>query len=206
MCDKIKIVNAGDDKIEIYSPYNPDFVAKVKAAGARWNPAAKAWMMRAADADVAREILHEVYGLDNGPDAAVNLVRVRVTALQDASALRRPITLCGRVVASAYGRDSGARVGDDVSFTCKAPVSGGSVKNWRTVIPAGSVFVMGDVPENLLNELECIDSYGERVYSYEIVPDGHDEQLRKLQARREELAATLADVDAQIATLSRMEG
>ena len=201
MCDEIKITKVADDKIEVRTPYNPQFVSKIKTAGARWNAIDKAWTMHAANIDVAREILRAVYGRDDMPAVDEKLVRVRVTALQNISADRGPIVLLGRIIASARGRDSGARVGEGVAFTDGKPQSGGSVKNWTTEIPEGSVFVGADVPTTLLGELDETGWRGQKLYQYEIIDDDRDEQLRKLQARREELAAALAEIDAQIAAL-----
>lgn len=201
MCDEIKITKVADDKIEVRTPYNPQFVSKIKTAGARWNAIDKAWTMHAANIDVAREILRAVYGRDDMPAVDEKLVRVRVTALQNISADRGPIVLLGRIIASARGRDSGARVGEGVAFVEKKPQSGGSVKNWTTEIEEGSVFVVADVPTTLLGELDEVGRWGHKLYQYEVIDDDRDEQLRKLQARREELAAALADIDAQIAAL-----
>ena len=128
-------------------------------------------------------------------------MRVRVTALQNISADRGPIVLLGRIIASARGRDSGARVGEGVAFIDGKPQSGGSVKNWTTEISEGSIFVVADVPTTLLGELDETGWRGQKLYRYEIIDDDRDEQLRKLQARREELAAALADIDAQINAL-----
>jgi hypothetical protein len=201
MCDEIKITKVADDKIEVRTPYNPQFVSKIKTAGARWNAIDKAWTMHAANIDVAREILRAVYGRDDMPAADEKLVRVRVTALQNISADRGPIVLLGRIIASARGRDSGARVGEGVAFIDGKPQSGGSVKNWTTEISEGSIFVVADVPTTLLGELDETGWRGQKLYRYEIIDDDRDEQLRKLQARREELAAALADIDAQINAL-----
>ena len=195
MCDEIKITKVADDKIEVRTPYNPQFVSKIKTAGARWNAIDKAWTMHAANIDVAREIR------DDMPAADEKLVRVRVTALQNISADRGPIVLLGRIIASARGRDSGARVGEGVAFIDGKPQSGGSVKNWTTEISEGSIFVVADVPTTLLGELDETGWRGQKLYRYEIIDDDRDEQLRKLQARREELAAALADIDAQINAL-----
>ena len=201
MCDEIKITKVADDKIEVRTPYNPQFVSKIKTAGARWNAIDKAWTMHAANIDVAREILRAVYGRDDMPAADEKLVRVRVTALQNISADRGPIVLLGRIIASARGRDSGARVGEGVAFIDGKPQSGGSVKNWTTEISEGSIFVVADVPTTLLGELDETGWRGQKLYQYEIIDDDRDEQLRKLQARREELAAALADIEAQINAL-----
>lgn len=200
MSEQIKISNVDDDKIAIFSPYNPQFVAKAKAAGARWNADKRAWMMPAANVDIAREILRTVYGRDDMPRADEKLVRVKVTALEDVRVTRGPIVLLGHVIASASGRDSGARIGDGVAFVYGAPQSGGSVKNWKTEISQGSVFILSDVPSTMLGSLDSfVDMFGEKLYQYEVLADDRDEQLRKLQARRKELADALADIDAQIA-------
>ena len=75
------------------------------------------------------------------------------------------------------------------------------MKNWTTEISEGSIFVVADVPTTLLGELDETGWRGQKLYRYEIIDDDRDEQLRKLQARREELAAALADIDAQINAL-----
>ena len=61
--------------------------------------------------------------------------------------------------------------------------------------------MVADVPTTLLGELDETGWRGQKLYRYEIIDDDRDEQLRKLQARREELAAALADIDAQINAL-----
>lgn len=202
MREQIKISKVSDDKIAIFTPYNPQFVSKIRAAGARWNADERAWTMPAANIDIAREILRTVYDRDDMPQADEKLVRVKVTALQNVWCTCGPVILLGRVIASAYGRDSGARVGDGVSFVEGQPSSGGSAKNWRTEIPKGSVFVVVDAPITLLEELDAAEHDGKKVYQYEILTDDRNEQLRKLQARRKELADALAEIDAQIAALN----
>ncbi len=199
MSEQIKISNVDGDRIAIFTPYNPQFVSRVKAAGARWDADKKAWMMPAANVDIAREIMRTVYGRDDMPRAGENLVRVKVTALEDVRVTRGPIVLLGHVIASAYGRDSGARIGDGVAFVHGAPQSGGSVKNWKTEISQGSVFILSDVPSTMLGALESAEQCGEKLYQYEVLADDRVEQLRKLQSRRKELADALADIDAQIA-------
>lgn len=58
---KIRI-EAGKDKIKIYTPYNPEFVSRIKTQikGAKWN--GSAWVVPAEAADTAKEIIAEVYG------------------------------------------------------------------------------------------------------------------------------------------------
>lgn len=58
---KIRI-EAGKDKIKIYTPYNPEFVSRIKTQikGAKWN--GSAWVVPAEAADTAKEIITDVYG------------------------------------------------------------------------------------------------------------------------------------------------
>ncbi len=201
MSEQIKIEKVGSDKIALFTPYNPQFVSKIKAAGARWNAESKAWMMAAANIDIAREILRTVYGRDDMPRADEKLVRVKVTALEDVRVTRGPVVLLGRVIASAYGRDSGARIGEGVAFIEGEPQSGGSRSNWTTEIRQGSVFIISDAPSTMLDTLDSAEQWGKKLYQYEILADDRDEQLRKLLGRRKELADALAEIDAQISAL-----
>lgn len=68
-------------------------------------------------------------------------VLVQIVAKEDIRQWRNSIDYCGYVIAKASGRDSGAFVPPSVSqISGKKPTSGGSMKNWVTIIPAGSVF------------------------------------------------------------------
>lgn len=58
---KIRI-EAGKDKTKIYTPYNPEFVSRIKTQikGAKWN--GSAWVVPAGAADTAKEIITDVFG------------------------------------------------------------------------------------------------------------------------------------------------
>lgn len=58
-----------------------------------------------------------------------------------------PLQIGSLTLARAFGRDSGARLGDGVAHLAgPKPRSGGSVKNWRTVIPGGCLLAVYNVP------------------------------------------------------------
>ena len=84
------------------------------------------------------------------------------------------------------------RVGDDVAFVNGAPQSGGSVKYWLTIIPAGSVVVIKNVPVTLVG--------AELPTGAEIISDV-DSKREALLARKAELEAALADINNQLAAL-----
>jgi hypothetical protein len=133
------------------APYDPGFVSKAKLLGGKWDAGAKVWSFDARDESNVRDLLREVYGSDGAPLLADDLCRIRVTLGQQIIAARDAFRVGGRTVALAYGRDSGAKVGEGVVFLSKRPQSGGSAKNWCTHIPAGAVFEVRDFPRGAVD-------------------------------------------------------
>ena len=158
----INIKKTGDE-IAVTSPYNPEFAARAKRLGGRWNPSAKTWDFDARNEAHVRAALIAVYGSDG---SLVETVTLRAVAKGDLSASARPIMLCGRVVVSASGRDSGARLGEGVVLISGRANSGGSVKNWTTKLTQGAVIEMQDVPRTFAEEAV---TDGERDFECEIV-------------------------------------
>lgn len=140
---KIRVDISGDTA-SVYTPYNTDFVSAVRRiGGSRWDRSRKCWEFPAQAIDAVRLIMKEVYGETDIETA--EKVSVRVTFTDELCGDRKPVTLFGKTIASAFGRDSGAKVGEDVAFINKMPRSGGSVKNWLTVVPKGAVAEIRDV-------------------------------------------------------------
>lgn len=185
----MKITNVGNGKIAIESPYSPDFVAKIKAAGGRWNPNAKTWELDERSIDTARAIMREIYGQDDLPAEKVT-VRVTIGADSEVYEDKGPVVLLGRTIATARGRDSGARVGEGVSFEKGGAHSGGSMKNWYTYIGKGSVFTVYDVPKLAVEQkLGWDDDYG----TFEIIEAADPKAA--LRVEKEALLKRLAEID-----------
>lgn len=53
----MKITNLGNGRIAIDSPYNPDFVRRIKKAGGKWDPANKVWETDERSIETVREIM-----------------------------------------------------------------------------------------------------------------------------------------------------
>ena len=193
----MQIEKTQDGKIAVTSPFNPNFITKIKAAGAKWDAESETWQLDAANIETARAIMREVYGRDD--QEVGETVSVRVTLLQAVSALQAPVVLFGRTIASARGRDTGARLGDGVCFEKGEPTSGGSAKNWRTVIPVSSVIILHDVPRAFVdaeraNPMKNI--YDEQQLQIEILETKIDrnallEERARLLKRIEEIDALL---------------
>jgi len=184
----MKITNLRNGNIAIESPYNSEFVAKIKKAGGKWNAGNKTWETDERNLETVRSIMREVYGQDDLPQ---ELVTVKVTiGDKSINEWTAPVVIFGRSIASARGRDSGARVGDGVSFEAGGCDSGGSMKNWYTVVSAGSVFTVYDVPKLAVEQkLGWKDEYG----TFEVIEA--DDPLAALKAEKEALLKRLAEIE-----------
>lgn len=137
----------------VYTPYNQDFVKKIKlVGGAKWDAENKCWIVPEKFVDIVREIMIDVYGYS---DISTNdSVALKITFNEDAYEFNSDVTLFGKTISSARGRDSGARVGLDVSFLSGGVESGGSVKNWKSIVKKDSVAVLEDVNRKIYEKGE----------------------------------------------------
>ena len=142
---------------------------------------------------IVRAIMREVYGETDEPEA-VEKVNVRLTFHREYIRVCAPVTMLGKTIASAFGRDSGARVGDGVSFVAGRPDSGGSAKNWHTEIPEGSVCILYDVPKSIVREDNLPDGV-----TFEIESRRPEIERNDLIAERERLMKRIAEIDALLA-------
>lgn len=144
-------ITVEDGTAKVFTPYNPEFVRRIKTVGrAKWNGSEKCWQVSDQAVEAVREIMMDVYGETDIPDCGEK-ISVRVTFLEEHDELREAYTLFGKTIASAFGRDSGARTGEEAIFVQGAPRSGGSVKNWRTVIPKDCIVELHNVPKALVD-------------------------------------------------------
>lgn len=174
----------------VYTPYNASFVSAIrKIGGAKWDAEGKAWMVPTASLPQVREIMRNIWGEDDRMDT-VKRVSVRLTFADECTEWHGPVEIFGKVLSSATGRDSGARVGEDVFYTAGGPASGGSVKNWRSVVEEGSVVVLSSVPETILDEaaLPC-------GVTMEVIEDDNFETRSALIDEKEKLLARLAEIE-----------
>lgn len=182
----IKIHKIGREAL-LFTPYNAEFIAAVKnIGGARWDKEHRAWSIPSEAIDQARDIMRRVYGACDLPDDQPR-VSVKLTFEADVSEKWAPVTIFGKTIASATGRDSGARTGDDVVFVVGSPKSGGSVANWRSVVPEGSVVVLHNVPQAAL-EMPLPEGV-------QAVVSAQKQSRDALQAEKERLLARLAEIE-----------
>ena len=120
--------------------YNVWAVNEARKLGGRWDAEAKVWVFSAIVSDKVDEM-----------DAEYNseLVTIEATYTDSAMKYESAVTLFGYPVAKASGRDSGADLGEKVYLIKGEIDSGGSRKNWASIVRAGTVIRM-QVPKALL--------------------------------------------------------
>ena len=192
---KIKI---SEGKANIFTPYNAEFVKRIKSiGGAKWNGAEKCWKIPAEAVDAARDIMMDVYGETDIPDGSEKL-KLRITALVDIEELRAPVSYFGKNLASASGRDSGARVGDGVILESGTITSSGSMKNWTSMIRKDAVMILTDVPETLYQrDKNATTQWGDTLFSVEVLKNSVDKE--KLESEKAALLARIAEIDRILA-------
>lgn len=174
----------------VYTPYNPDFVTRVKALGGRWDATHKAWTISLDRIEEVRVAMRAIYGRDDVEPADLRIVTLRAV---DEAREPKEVTAFGRTIARAYSRDSGARPGDGAHFLEGFPKSGGSRAHWDCIIPEGCVIRVDDVPAALLEDLP---RWAEIVSN---IPAAVD--VDALRQERDRLMARIQEIDQILAAL-----
>ena len=187
-------VTIKDGRASIYTPFNRDFVAAIRNVGGRkWDADDKCWTVPEESLPQVRQIMMNIYGETDLPNTCGS-VTVKVTFKEKYYERRDDVIIFKKVIASARGRDSGARPGDDVTFLEGEPTSGGSMKNWESVVPAGAVVLLRHVPLSVWEQGK--DS---EYYLAEIVDEGKDVKRKELEEEKARLLARIAEIDKLLA-------
>ena len=186
------ITNTGTS-LCVATPYSPDFISAAKRElGATWD--GTCWCFDARDAAEVAALLQRIFGWTAG----MALVSALVYFDEDCTYSRRPCVLLGRVMVEAWGRDSGGTVGDGVRLRSGNIDSGGSTKNWTTVVSKGTELVVHDVPIGMVLDYvegrrECRNVRVEMLRTSDI-PWATEAQT--LAAERARLLSRVSEIDA----------
>jgi len=189
--EKVQMTN-GSEKIKLVSPYHPDLPVRAKDLGGKFNGEKKCWYFDVRDEARVRELAISLFGTDGENNAET--VTLRVTFPQGHREYNNGVYVAGRCIARAWGRKTGAKLGEGVVLLKGNIDSGGSVQNWYTSIEPGSVFEIRDVPR--LAAEKAVQGSGESI-QIEIVDSKID--IEALKAERERLLARIAEIDAILA-------
>lgn len=182
-------VKIRDDKAMLYTPYNPEFVKRIKKfSDARWNSGEKCWTIDESNLDAARVIMKEIYGYaDNEINEKVTL---KIHVKESVSKKHGDVILFGKILSHATGRDSGARSGSDVAYIHGSAYSGGSAKNLESVVSEDSEILLHNVNKNLYEEY--LENPQEE-YEIEVVTDSIDSAA--LKQEKERLLKRIKEID-----------
>lgn len=138
----------------IHSQYNPEFIEGARKLGGKWSSEERAWYFMDEVEPHVKDLCLRVYGkyVDE-----VGRVDLRVRLKPGWYADKAPLIVAGRILARAFGRDSGAKMEDGVIALQGGFTSGGSMKHWDTRTKGGedTVAVIYHVPRQ--KALEIID-------------------------------------------------
>ena len=179
-----------DGQLRVNCPFNYGFVhgAKKLAGKWLWQGADKLWAFDARVEALVRALCIQWFGTDG--NAIPDLVDVRLTYPAGRRCLQAPATAFGRVVGRAWGRDTGARLGEGIVLVQGRVGSSGSWKNWETCIGPETVILMHDVPRSL------VESGSPDKAEVEIVPkENHSHDVTQLTSERDRLVARVAEID-----------
>ncbi|MGB3452975.1 MAG: hypothetical protein WBA59_04015 [Moheibacter sp.] len=118
-------------KIRVKTPYDKAFVERARNLRGTWSKSTSEWVFDDSIEEYLKEALIEVYGTTG--EGRVEMVNLLIKDFSDYSK-HQPVILFGRTIARAFGRDSGAKLGDGIVWIDGNYKSGGSVKNWATEI------------------------------------------------------------------------
>ena len=147
------IVTEDGDMFSLLTPYNSNFIKdrKKKIGRREWDPEKKVWRFPIGALPAVRELLMEHYGFTDEDDCSETLTVV-VKTNSEIEKVRSDISVMGKTVCYAKGRDSGGFPGRDVYYIKGEPASGGSVKSWKSVVPEGCLIRLCNVSPALYEQ------------------------------------------------------
>lgn len=182
---KIKIE---DGLAFVHTPYHPDFVKKIKScSSAKWDATRRAWQIKAEQVPIVRKLMVDIFGESDIPTEGKRF-DVQLEFHTSVSAWHEGVYLLGKCLARASGRDSGARPGDGVCYIEGGCSSGGSMKNWTSIVDEGSIVILYDIPESLILKEKCQEGI-----DYKLIERNPNED--ELKAEKNRLMARIKEID-----------
>lgn len=163
-------INTRGGKAYTRTPYHPEFVRKIKQVRtAKWNPKKRAWVVDVEYIPAVRQIMCEVFGESDIP-AEGKRYDIKLTFYRDISGgVSDGVYFFGKCLAFAYNYGDGARFGDGVRYLSGGCALGGTPLEWVSIVKAGSVVMVYDIPEALIRITFPID--GVYYEFFERLPD-----------------------------------
>ena len=130
-------VDTSGGKIIVESPYHPVFVDEAPTIGGVWDRERHVWVFDERELEAVEKLCLKVYGTASG--APEDYCEVEFNVDNQLYEVKGPVRVCGVQIASARGRDTGAKLAYGVTQISgdRRPTSSGSRENWETVVFPG---------------------------------------------------------------------
>ena len=187
-------VEKTDGKVKVTSPYNSKLPEQARKLGGKWDRTQKVWIFDEQDEIRVRNLYKSVYGTDGDVNDTVN---IRVEVKYCWSEYCQGLYLFGKPIAYATGRDSGARICEDVVVLMGGIESGGSNRNRVAEANQGTIFEVRRVPRVKVEEF-----IKENDDQLEItILEDKDERIKVLLEEKARIEKRLKDIDDKLIEL-----
>lgn len=185
------LIRRTETHIYVSSPFSPDLPRRARELSGRWDRNEKEWIFPLQAENEVRALYMDVYGEFDTPADTVT-IRCTVGNTQVGSPTRESLSLGGRVIARAFGRDSGARTAQGVVVVSGGFDSGGSRQNWSTDARENTIFRVLDVPRPKAQRLVENPEWCDTVEIEEPATIDREALIRE----RERLISRIAEIDS----------
>lgn len=188
--------NEAEGQIEVYTPYNSEFVFKLKhfiGGSKRWDSEKQCWLLPKDTIDDVRQLMLTVYG-ENDTER-VERITVRLNVKDDYTNDSPEIVLFARTIAKAKGRDSIGTISDGVTYISGGYVCGGSRRCPKVTINGNSEIIIKNVPKQLF-EQELVPE--QMTVSIE---EKKSIDVKALTEERKQLKKRIAEIDKLLAKI-----
>lgn len=124
-----------NNEIVVVVPFNQEFIKSAKNLQGKWNHEKGAWIFDDSLEEYVKYLLVRIYGVTGETTYKTCTLIVKNYS---AEIMNNAVVLFGRTIAKASGRDTGARLGDDIIWLSGNYTSGGSAKYWKTIVENGN--------------------------------------------------------------------
>lgn len=169
----VTVVREGDYFV-VQTPYDSKYISELKKtiSGYKWDPNRKVWLIPVDAEPVMQELLKKYFNYSGGPTE--KNVTIIITAKKELSTAADAVRFGPIPIAKASGRDSGAKVMQNVYMLKGEIRSGGSTKHWMTYVAEGSVFKVKHVPISIAQQ-------GDPRWDVEIVEEDTPEKTLEIE-------------------------
>ena len=185
------IIERTETQLKVKSDYHKKLPAKARQLGGKWDKSETVWVYDIRTENKVAELYIDIYGYFGEPTETVT---VKYSLAEDLWEEKSGIFLCGRQIAKAWGRDTGAKVGNGIVLNNCRATSGGSWENWCTEIRR-----TGDHPEIIIYDAPkaIAEKFVEKHEGVEILETTINKE--SLLAEKERLLTRIQEIDSLLA-------